>query len=183
MFKKLFGGSGKSVDKNFCMSDNFDDESNTSAKEDSIAIRKSIPYIIIQSAWYEYTRIKMDDDAYDHEYEMETPVWKALEKIEEYNSNFSEFTEDEKPLLKALKSGFLIYSDVLHILIDHHDDEDAANDLYEKYPALHDAIPAKYDNPKHVIEVLVEYIKDYQWQLEHFLEKHCEAIDFAYGQL
>ncbi len=96
-----------------------------------------------------------------------------------YEGDFKSFSGDEQNLLRALKKGFFIYADILHTLIDHHDDKQAAKDVYHKYPEIHDFIPDEYDNPEHLIEVLLEVAKDYQWQLERFAEKHMKAINSA----
>ena len=41
----------------------------------------------------------------------------------ENGGDFKAFTKEQLPNLTALKDGFQIYYDVVHVLIDHHDDE------------------------------------------------------------
>lgn len=168
MLRKLFG-----------MNDNFDADSHTSAAEDAKAIQESVDYIMIQAAWTEYEAIKASDDAYDSDTVAKTHAWTALSKVIEQKGNFSFFPLEDLPLLKALHNGYLVYSDLLHVLIDHHDDEKAADHLFAAHPELHDALPDEFDDNSHVIEVLIEVIKDYQWQLEHFSDKHKDAIESA----
>jgi len=168
MFNNLFGTNT-----------NFDPGSTTSALEDAIDIRKTIDYIILKAAWEEYTLIKERDPAYDPEYPAPTPCWKALEKLEEYAGDFSRFLPEEQFLIHALINGFLLYSDVLHVLIDHHDDAESAHEMFDKYPQLHHYIPKEYDDDTHLNEVIIAIVKDYQWQLEHFADKHSAAMHDA----
>ncbi len=168
MFNKLFGTNT-----------NFDSESTTNAKDDAESIQNTSDYFVLRSAWDEYVTIKSKDEDYLYGDATPTPAWQALDKVQEYEGDFMKFTGEEQHLLRALKKGFLIYADVLHVLIDHHGDEDAASDLFRKYPELHDHIPPEYDNTKYLIEVLIEIVKDYQWQLEHFSIKHINAINEA----
>ncbi len=172
VFNKLFGTNT-----------NFDPDSNTNAKEDAQSIQETIDFIFIRAAWDEYTALKRRDPSYDPEFVMRNPAWTALSRVIEYNGNFNKFTQEEKPLLMALKKGFVLYADVLHVLIDHHDDKNAGHELFEKYPDLHQVMPEEYDDDLHVIEVVVEVVKDYQWQLEHFALKHEDAIDAALAKL
>jgi hypothetical protein len=165
MFNKLFG-------KNT----NFEEGSHTNIIEDSISIRNSIDYVILRAGWDEYVTIKSQDPEYQYAESTNTPAWKALEKVLDYGGDLSQFGEDEQHLLRALRKGFFIYADVLHVMIDHHDDVDAANDMFKKHPDLHAALPSEYDNPEHAIEVIIEVIRDYQWQLEHFSIKHEEVL-------
>ncbi len=165
MFNKLFG-----------QNTNFDTESKTSIVEDSIAIRQTVDYIILRAAWDEYVTIKKHDEDYIYGDATPTPAWEALKKVEEYGGDLSQFGDEEQHLLRALRKGFLIYADVLHVLIDHHDDKEVAEDLFDKYPQLHDAVPQKYDNLEHIIDVVIEIVRDYQWQLEQFSTKHKDEL-------
>ena len=167
MFNKLFGTNNK----------NFDVDSTTNAVEDSQSIRQTIDYYILRAAWDEYVAIKKQDPDYLYGDTTPTPAWRALEKVEEYDGDFSQFTDEEQHLLRALRKGFHIYADVLHVLIDHHSDTEAAKELYEMHPQIHEHLPPEYNTPERMIEVLIEVVKDYQWQLEHFAMKHGDAID------
>jgi len=168
MFNKLFGTNT-----------NFDPDSTTNAIEDSISIRKTIDFPLLQAAWDEYIEIKKQDPDFLYGDTKDMPIWSALEKLEEYRGDFFAFSGEEQYMLRALKKGFLIYADVIHTLIDHHDDIEAAEHVFNKHPQIHDYLPEEYDNAEHVIEVLLEVAKDYQWQLEHFSDKHQEDIDAA----
>lgn len=172
VFNRLFGTNR-----------NFDADSKTNAKEDALSIQETIDFIFIRAAWDEYTLLKRRDPAYDPEFVMRNPAWTALSKVIDYNGDFKKFTRDEKPLLMAIKMGYVLYADVLHVLIDHHDDARAGHELFDKYPDLHSVMPEQYDNDTHVIEVVIEVVKDYQWQLEHFAMKHESALDNAIAKL
>ena len=104
-------------------------------------------------------------------------------KLQEYEGDFNKFTKDDLELLSSLKDGFIAYDDIIHILIDHHDDEEAGHHIFEAHPELHDYMPKEYDNDEHVLEVLLEVVRDYQWQLEHFSTKHAKMIDAALSRL
>jgi len=171
-FGKLFG-----------MNENFDAESKTNIVDDSKAIRSSVPRVVVQSAWHAYIKIKKTDDAYDSEYSHNTPVWKGLEKVEEYKGNLERFKPEEVELLKALKDGFILYSDVMHILIDHHDDEAAAANIMQTFPDIKEYIPEEFNNVRQLIEVVIEVIRDYQWQIEQFSNKHGAKLDAAIKNL
>lgn len=158
---------------------NFDTGSKTTPVEDAHSIMETIDYPILRAAWDEYITIQSEDPDFLYADATATPTWKALEKVIEYAGDFKKFTGEEQHLLRALKKGYVIYADILHVLIDHHDDEDAAKDVYHKYPEIHEFVPEEYDNPEHLIEVLLEVVKDYQWQLEHFAEKHIRPINVA----
>lgn len=168
MFNKLFGTN-----------ENFDTESKTGPVEDSISIRQTIDYIILRAAWDQYVEIKSQDPDYKYGDATPTPAWEALKKVEEYKGNFKKFTDAEQHLLRALKKGFLIYADVLHVLIDNHNDTEAGKNILEKYPDLLKSVPEEYANPEHILEVMIEVIRDYQWQLEQFSDKHIKKIDGA----
>lgn len=168
IFNKLFG-----------MNENFEPGSKTSIIDDSIAIRKSVDYPLILAAWDEYVEIKRRDPDYKYGDSTRTPVWEALKKVEEYKGNLKKFKSEEWHLLRAMKKGFFIYADVLHVLIDHHDDVDAAKSLFDRRPEIHKYLPQEYDNPHNVIEVLIEVVRDYQWQLEQFSSKHMAQIEKA----
>ncbi len=158
---------------------NFDTGSKTGPVADAKSIQETVDYLALRAAWDEYVTLKSQDPDYQYGDAPATPAWTALDKVIEYKGKFEKFTAEEQRFLRALRKGHLIYSDVLHVLIDHHDDIAAGQDLFTKYPLLHQAIPSRYDTPNKVIEVLIEIIKDYQWQLEHFSEKHAKAIDEA----
>lgn len=147
------------------------------AVEDAKEIQSSVNFELLVAAWDEYTEIKKRDPRYDPEYLIRPTAWLGLSKVIEYEGDFSRFTAEEQPMLFSLKRGFIFYSDVLHVLIDHHDDAQAGEELFAAHPDVHDLIPPEYDNAEHVIEVIIEVIRDYQWQLEHFYLKHKAAID------
>lgn len=172
VFNKLFGTNT-----------NFDPGSKSDMVEDAKSIQSTVDFIFIQAAWDEYTALKQRDPNYDPEYVMRNPAWSALSKIIEYRGDASKFLPEEKKLLMALKQGFVLYADVLHVLIDHHADPVAGHETFEHYPNLHEHMPEGYDDDAHVLEVVIEVVKDYQWQLEHFAEKHAKWLDDAIARL
>ncbi len=150
-----------------------------SAAEEARAIRENTDILILDAAWEEYVTIKRQEPDFEESDIAAAPTWEALTKTVERGGNFMHFTPAERPLLEALRKGFLVYNDVLHVLIDHHQDAEAAADLYNKYPELHQHLPQEYDSPEHIIEVLVEAVREYHWQLEHFSMVYGAAIDAA----
>lgn len=93
-------------------------------------------------------------------------VWEALQNLQKSNGDFSKISNEE---LNILREGFVYYDDMVRILIDHHNDENLANYIFEKHPELHSLIPKQYDNNLQVIEVIIEYVRAYQWNLENFV--------------
>lgn len=149
---------------------------NKKIKTAAEAILNSINSEIVDAALEAYQHIKTTSDEYDHDYEPSLKQAQdarvALNKLVSLNGDIKKFKKENPDLIQVLNDGHLAFNDVIHVLIDHHNDTKEAHDLYEHHPKLHQLIPKQYDDEQHVIEVLVEMVRDYQWQLEHF------AIDF-----
>lgn len=154
--------------------------------EDAKEILESVNATVLKTAREAYLDIKKSDPAYDPDYEKAyntaLPTWRALEDVVKYG-DFKSFPKEELTSLKALKRGYMLYYDIIHLLIDHHNDVEEAKKLFEEYPDLHAALPEEYDNPQHMIEVLLETVRDYQWQLEHFCTKYRRPIREAIAAL
>ncbi|MCB2081618.1 MAG: hypothetical protein KDD76_03205 [Rickettsiales bacterium] len=152
--------------------------------EDAKEILETADYNILKAARAAYLDIKKSDDAYDPDYEeaykMALPTWQALEAVIEHG-DFQALPKDKAELLPILRKGHLVFFDILHLLIDHHADKEEAEKLFKQYPELHQSIPDKYDNPQQMIQVLVEGVREYQWQLEHYSDKYNEDIQKAYN--
>jgi hypothetical protein len=110
-----------------------------------------------------------------------TYSWEALKKLVEYEGEFQKFKEQEKHFLSALSEGHIAYADIIRVLIENHDNKAAATHLFEQHPRLHKVIPKQYDNTSQVIEVLLEYIKTFQWHLEHFSMDFHGEIEKSLG--
>lgn len=166
--------------KKFRDNENFEPDSETGPLEDAKSITESVDYEIISAAWELYAAIKQQGEEYDADY-IRTPAWKALNKLIEFEGDFNHFqpTKEDIILLRALRGGFLVYDDVLHVLIDHHNDTALAEVVFEKHPDLHEHLPKEYNTKQELIHVMIEVVKDYQWQLEHFYNKHKGAIEMA----
>lgn len=165
--------------KKFGTNTNFDADSTTGIVEDATSIMETIDYPVLKAAWEEYITIKARDPEFLYADATVTPTWSALECVVKYDGDLKKFTGEEQHLLRALKKGFYIYADILHTLIDHHDDQEAARDVYAKYPDIYKYIPEEYNNPEQLIQVILEIVKDYQWQLERFAQKHEKAMKVA----
>lgn len=162
-------------------------KSSGKALSDAKKIIKSVNKEALESAWDVYVHIKKEhpeqyDDFDQQTYEILTHTWEGLNKLIKYKGDFTKFTDEEEHFLTELRDGHLAYADVIHVLIDHHDDKKEAEYLFEKHPKLHKVIPKEYDNARQVIEVLLEIVKDYQWQLEHFAMEHYGEIEDALGE-
>lgn len=101
-------------------------------------------------------------------------VWEGLKLLEKNNGKFP--ASEKEKYSGVFLQGPVYYDDLVRILIDHHNDETAAIHIFEKHPALHSVIPKQYDNPLQVIEVLIEYIRSYQWNLENFMNQYGEEV-------
>ncbi len=154
--------------------------------EDAKNILGSINSTMLKAAREAYLDIKKTDPAYDPDYEktynIALPTWQALENVVKFG-DFKSFPKEEVESLKTLRRGYVLYYDIIHLLIDHHNDVEEAKKLFEKYPELHAAIADEYDSPQHMIEVLLETVRDYQWQLEHFCNKYRKLIKEAIAAL
>lgn len=172
MFGKIFGKKQKIVSAT--------EESAPAGNplSDAVAIRASVDYTILRAAWDEYVTLKKEDPDYQYGDTTPTPCWKALEKLSSYGGSFMRFGPGEANLLQALRTGFMIYDDVMHVLIDHHDDARALADLAAKYPDLMNHMPPG-TAPNQIIDVMIEVVRDYQWQLEHFGMEYGAEIDAA----
>lgn len=154
---------------------------------DAKKVLSSVNEEAIRSAWDIYAHIKKNhteqyDEFDEKHFKKLTYSWEGLKKIVEKNGDFKSFTEKEHYLLLAVRDGHLDYADIIHVLIDHHDDEEEAKYLYEHHPRLHKVIPKQYDNASQIIEVLLEYVKQYQWHLEHYSMKYYGKIEEALGE-
>lgn len=157
------------------------------ALRDASEIIKNTNDDALQAAWNIYAHIKKKyperyDGVDDLNLDIMTKTWGGLKKLVEYKGDFSKFTEDERQFLLEIRDGHQSYADVIHILIDHHDDIREAEDLFERFPRLRKVIPEEYNNPRQVIEVLIEIVREYQWQLEHFSINHYGEIEAALGE-
>ncbi len=166
---------------------NKDHKKNKSALEDAKKIVKSISKESLQASWTIYHHVKKEHteqyDEFDQEtYDIMTRTWGGLHKLIEFKGDFTKFSEEDKHFLFEIRDGHVAYSDVLHVLIDHHDDKLEADYVFKKHPDLHKIIPREYDNTRQVIEFLIEIVKDYQWQLEHFAMAYYGEIEDALGE-
>ncbi len=102
-------------------------------------------------------------------------VWQILKSLS--SSGFSALAAEEKSeMTKLLPEAPVFFDDLLRILIEHHDDEKEAENLFERHPELHKAIPEQFDNNRQIIEVLIEYVKEFRWSLEDFTNKYQEIF-------
>ncbi|MDX1950230.1 MAG: hypothetical protein SFT90_07020 [Rickettsiales bacterium] len=100
-------------------------------------------------------------------------VRESIRLIIKYEGDVNSFSEEEKEIyLPLMQEGAIYYDDLVRVLVEHHDDISEANHLFEIHPELHNYIPKQYDNSRQVIEVLIEYIRNYQWLLERFVNKY-----------
>lgn len=98
-------------------------------------------------------------------------VWQVLSAISSSGlAGLSSETKSE--MVRLLPESPVFFDDLLRILIEHHDDEVEAKKLFEMHPELHKAIPEQFDNNRQVIEVLIEYVKEFRWSLEDFVNKY-----------
>ena len=178
MVDKMFGFFKKKVT---------DPNSIESILMDAKAIKKSINFEVLDSAWDIYEHIKINHpeqyDGFDeHILITMKNTWEGISQLIENNGDFSKLKNENNKILLDIRDGHLAYSDLIHVLIDHHDDKREAEYIFEKHPKLHKAIPKQYDNARQVIEVIIEIVKDYQWQIEHFAMNHYGAIEDAIGE-
>lgn len=171
MFESLFKNAEEKPDKP------------TSVKEDVAWILKNTNFILLRAAWDEFMHLLRIDSKYDENEEKDdlegiaTDCWYALKKLEDYEGDFTKFTVFELHLLKALQDGYNVYDEILHVLIDHHNDTREAKYLFQSHPEIHKHVPKEYDNPKHILEVLLETARLFRWELEQFSNKHNDKID------
>lgn len=151
--------------------------------QDASTIINETNFVLLRAAWDEFLHILRADDTYDEDEQhsnllgLAKHTWYGLQKIQKYNGDLLRFGIFELHLLKALISGYLRYDEILHVLIDHHDDEKEGEYIFTAYPKLHNVLPHEFDNPGQVIEVLVETTRQYQWHLEEFSKNHQEDLE------
>ncbi len=105
-------------------------------------------------------------------------VRQCIKLIVKYEGKISNFSDEEKEIyLNLMPEGAVYYDDLVRVLVEHHDDVAEANHLFEIHPELHNFIPKQYDNSRQVIEVLIEYIRNYQWLLEKFINNYFINYD------
>ena len=136
-------------------------------------------HALLKCAWDEYLHIKQTDEAYEDDVEMRqiTPAWFALERLVELGGKLEDLGPEDKLLLKHLQHGHLIYNEILHALIDHHDDEEEAKHLFEKHPELHEHLPAHLNSDAQVMNAMVEVIRQYKIDLEQFSDRFWAKIE------
>lgn len=106
--------------------------------------------------------------------------FQALKKLKLYKGNFSSFTEEEKHLLLSLRQGVRELDGILRNLIENNTNP-AVIEQAGKYEQLIKKMPSQYNSGSQVIQFLIEIVKDYQWQLEHFVMKFHGQINKALG--
>ena len=127
-------------------------------------------HALLKVAWDEYLHIKKMDEAYDDDVQMRqiTPMWFALKRIVELRGKLENLEPEDKLLFKHLKNGHLIYNEILHALIDHHNNEAEGARLLESHPELYDHLPEHLGSSEQVMNVMVEVIRQYKVDLEQF---------------
>ena len=157
----------------------------TTVIEDVSWILNNTNFVLLRAAWDEFLHILRTDSKYDEDEESDdlegiaTDCWYALKKLQEKHGDLTQFDIFELHLLKALKDGYNVYDEILHVLIDHHNDTGEAKYLFQSHPEIHLYIPKEFDNPKQVMEVLAETARIFRWELEQFSTKHSDKIDTA----
>jgi hypothetical protein len=156
--------------------------------KDAKEVLSDNPREYLESAFDSYKHIKEihseQYDEFDNEtYEMIVKSYEAITKLIKLKGDFKKLLENkDESYLHAILKGHLYLSDAIHVLIDHHDDKEEADFIFNKHPELHKKLPKQYDNNRQVLEVLLESIKDFQWQLEHFSMKYYGEIKGALGE-
>lgn len=154
-------------------------------KEDVEWILKNTNYILLRAAWDEFLHLNRIDAKYDEDEQSQdiegaaSDCWYALKRLQSLDFDFSKFDIFDLHLLKALKEGYLIYDEILHILSDHHNDTREAKYLFMSHPEIHKYLPREFDNPKQALEVLAESARLFRWELEQFSKKYSAKIDAA----
>lgn len=160
-----------------------------SVKEDVDWIISHTQYGLLSTAWDECLHILRIDPRYDEDdtsrnlYGRMSYPWYALKKLQGFGGDFTQFPLRKIHLLHALKDGYEVYDEVMHVLIDHHNDEREAKLLFATHPRLHELLPQQYDNATQVIEVLTEIVRVFRWECERFAAKHRNAIDAAIDEI
>ncbi|MFN5352122.1 MAG: hypothetical protein ACK5BE_05890 [Alphaproteobacteria bacterium] len=167
---------------NFKRNTNFEEGSTTDIVYDARSILTSIDYIFLRTAIDTYRFIQTRDNN-NPDVRIDTLAWKALKLIAERNGNFKEFRISEKHLLQAIESMPLVYDEILRVLIEKHSSIGIVEEIVKLQPEILDYLPDQYNKKEFVLEVMVEVIHDYQWQLKRFYEKHHEVINKAIRDL
>jgi hypothetical protein len=147
--------------------------------EKAMTILEATRFPLLKAAWEEYARIKEAAEEEGADQYLTTPEWFGLKRLIAYEGHFERFTLYELPLLKSLLDDYLRYDDMMHVLMDHHNDEKEAQHLFTAHPELHKHLPAQFDNTRQVIEVLVEVTHQFRWDIEHFSLEYKADIEEA----
>lgn len=153
------------------------------AVQDVQTVIERTRYPLLRAAWGEYRRIKRMSDTYDNLDQGEnlytTPEWFGLHKLIAYGGDFNKFDLYELYILRSLKTGYTMYDETMHVLMDHHDDEKEAQYLFAAHPSLSKHVPPEFNNSRQVIKVLVEVTNQYRHDMEDFSGLYAEKIDEA----
>jgi hypothetical protein len=145
------------------------------------AILGMFDWRLIEASWMEYLQIKRHDAGFNGQerskYATTTPSWFALQKIVAAEGKLSDISLFDIHLLNSLKEGHLLYDDIMHVLMDHHEDAVEGHRIFDAYPELHEAMPKEFDNDVQVTTVLVEIVNQYRWELENFSNKFKNVLD------
>jgi hypothetical protein len=156
----------------------------TSVLSDVEWILDNTNYILLRAAWDEFLHIlatdkgRYDEDlSHDNLEGIAMDSWYGLKKLKDFGGDFTQFNVFELHYLERLQGGFIVYDEIMHVLSDHHNDEKEANYFFQSHPEIHKHVPKEFDNPKQILEVLLETARVYRWELEQFSKKHSEKID------
>lgn len=134
---------------------------------------------------YEYL---LKNNGYEADYirQQVKPVkdgYSFLQFVANSKGNLKKMPSNELYKVASFEKSHIYAADILHHFIDHHNDAEAAKYLYSIHNELHDLVPKQYDNELHVIEVLIEHVRNYQWLTEHFVIDHFKVLEDLLGRL
>lgn len=143
--------------------------------KDAKKIQDKIDYRVLKAAWDSYAHINAGKLA--STYKRATPAWFALFAIQNYNGNFSKFSEEELHLLESLTTVGNAYDKIIICLEENHENEELGRYILSSHPNLQEAVPSNADNVEKIIIHIASVIKEYKAMLEKFYDKHKSSIE------
>lgn len=162
---------------NFKKNTNFEADSTTDIIYDARSIQASIDYIFLKTAINFYRKVNERDFGIKPDSRIDTNAWKALSLIIQNGQDYKRYKLTDVYLIESIKTIHDLYDDIVKVLIQEHDKKDITDEIVSIDKDILDFLPDQYNKKEYLIAVMIEVIRDYQWQLEKFYQKHQEIIE------
>ena len=138
-------------------------------------LRPNVIYLKTAIAYYKKTNER--DFGIKPDARIDTNAWKALSLIIQNGQDYRLYKLTDVFFLESIKTIQILYNEIVKFLIAKHGSVEAIEEIISLEPSILDFLPDEYNKKEYVIDIMLEVIRDYQWQLEKFYAKHQEIIE------